>query len=207
MTIQEATKAVQNNGLIETVALAESVRAGATDAETGSSNFDKELSAYVDRHLDDQAGDVRDIAVPMAVGAVRAAMAGLFGEEAKSVPPYEVAVKTCEYVDRVKTLRRLGEGKITEEEAAEEASESACVAVCTMFGKHTGGAIGSIFGEKGKQIGEAIGKKVGKFVGSTVGKVVRNVIVTGSKMIANYVKNTVAGFARATGRVLSSIFG
>lgn len=207
MTIQEATKAIQDNGLIETVTLAEGVQDGAMEAEKGSSNFDKELSAYIDRQLDDQSGDSRDVAIPVAVGAVKAAKAGHFGEEAKAIPPYEVAVKTCEYVDRVKTLRRLGEGKITEEEAAEEASESACVAVCTMFGKHTGGAIGSIFGEKGKQIGEAIGKKVGKFVGSTVGKVVRNVIVTGSKMIANYVKNTVAGFARAAGRVLSSIFG
>ncbi len=76
-----------------------------------------------------------------------------------------------------------------------------------MLGKHTGGAIGSLFGEKGEKLGEEIGKKVGKFVGCAVGKVVRNVIVEGSKAIANYVKNTVVGLVQAAGRVFASIFG
>ncbi|MBE6381987.1 MAG: hypothetical protein E7049_03110 [Lentisphaerae bacterium] len=207
MTIQEATKAVQERGLDETVKFAESVHEGAVEAESNGLHFDKELSAYVDRQLDEQVGDEKGLAVPIAVGAVKAARAGCFGKEAKSVSAYEVAVKACEYVDRLKTLKRLGENKITEEEAAEEASESACVAVCTMLGKHTGGAIGSLFGEKGEKLGEEIGKKVGKFVGCAVGKVVRNVIVEGSKAIANYVKNTVVGLVQAAGRVFASIFG
>jgi len=207
MTIQEATKAIQEKGLDETVKVAESVSEGAAETESGGFDFDKELSAYVDKQLDDQAGDGQGLAIPIAVGAIKAARAGLFGEEAKTVSAYEVGVKACEHVDRLKTLKRLGEKKITEEEAAEEASESACVAVCTMLGKHTGGAIGSLFGEKGEKLGEEIGKKVGKFVGRAVGKVVRNVIVEGSKAIANYVKNTVVGFAKAAGKVFASIFG
>ena len=207
MNIQEATKAVQERGLDETVKFAESVYEGAVEAESNGLDFDKELSAYVDRQLDEQVGDEKGLAVPIAVGAVKAARAGCFGKEAKSVSAYEVAVKACEHVDRLKTLKRLGENKITEEEAAEEASESACVAVCTMLGKHTGGAIGSKKKKKGEKLGEEIGKKVGKFVGCTVGKVVRNVIVEGSKAIANYVKNTVGSFVQAAGRVFASIFG
>ena len=122
MTIQEATIAIQEQGRDETVKLAESVREGAAEAETSSLDFDKELSAYVDRQLDDQTGDGQGLAVPIAVGAIKAVRAGNFGEDAKSVPAYEVAVKACEYVDRLRTLKRLGEKKITEEEAAEEAS-------------------------------------------------------------------------------------
>lgn len=207
MTIQEATKAVQERGLDETVKFAESVCEGALEVESNGLDFDKELSAYVDRQLDEQVCDEKGLAVPIAVGAVKAARAGCFGEEAKFVSAYEVAVKACEHVDRLKTLKLRGENKITEEEAAEEISESACVAVCTMLGKHTGGAIGSLFGEKGEKLGEEIGKKVGKFVGRTVGKVVRNVIVEASKAIANYVKNKVVRFVQAAGRVFASIFG
>ena len=95
MMIQEATKAIQEKGVDETVKLAESVREGAAEAESGSFDFDKELSAYVDKQLDDQAGDGQGLTIPIAVGAVKAARGGCFGEEAKTVPAYEVAVKAC----------------------------------------------------------------------------------------------------------------